>query len=296
METKKNEVKQVQNVPMTTKSLFARNDIQSKFNELLGKKAQGFITSILQIVNSNDLLKKADPLTIYNAAAMAATMDLPINQNLGYAYIVPYKGQAQFQMGWKGFVQLAQRTGQFKTINAVEVYENQIESIDYLTGETKLKNIEPKGLIIGYIAYFRLLNGFEKSLYMGKEQMKQHATKYSQSYKKGYGVWADGEDGFNAMAKKTVLKLLLSKYAPLSIEMQKANIIDQSVLNDDSGNDVTYQDNTEDAVVIDKELERIELMVSDCKTVAELELLQSSYPDIDSAIFENKKQLLTTKK
>jgi|SRR6185369_13113360 len=287
---------EVQKQPLTTKSLFSREDIQKKFAELLGKKSQGFIVSILQIVNSNELLKKADPMTIYNSAALAATLDLPINQNLGYAYIVPYKGAAQFQMGWKGFVQLAQRSGQFKTINSIEVYENQIDKIDYLTGETILKSEEPKGKIVGYIAYFKLINGFEKSLYMTKAQMEQHAKKYSQSYKKNFGVWADGEDGFNAMGKKTVLKLLLSKYAPLSIEMQKAAIIDQSVINDDKGESVTYSDNIEDAVVIDKEAERITLMIKDCETLEDLELLQSSNPDIDTKLFEAQKEVINAKK
>lgn len=286
---------EIQKQPLTTKSLFSREDIQKKFAELLGKKSQGFIVSILQIVNSNELLKKADPITIYNSAALAATLDLPINQNLGYAYIVPYKGAAQFQMGWKGFVQLAQRSGQFKTINSVEVYENQIDKIDYLTGETTLKSEEPKGKIAGYIAYFKLINGFEKSLYMTKGQMESHAKKYSQSYKKNFGVWADGEDGFNAMGKKTVLKLLLSKYAPLSIEMQKANIIDQAVINDDKGENVTYQDNVEDAIVIDKEAERITLMIKDCETVLDVDLLQESYPEIDAKLYENRKQELLSK-
>lgn len=293
METNSTEI---QKQPLTTKSLFERNDIRQKFSDLLGKKSQGFIVSILQIINSNDLLKKADPMTVYNAAALAATLDLPINQNLGYAYIVPYKGAAQFQMGWKGFVQLAQRSGQFKTINSVEVYENQIEKIDYLTGETTLKSEEQKGKVIGYIAYFKLLNGFEKSLYMSKHQMEAHAKKYSQTYKKNIGVWADGEDGFNAMGKKTVLKLLLSKYAPLSIEMQKATIIDQAILNDDKGEDLKYADNTEDAIVIDKEQERIELMIKDCETLEDLELLQSSNPDIDVKLFEEQKQVILSKK
>ena len=253
---------------MTAKSLFSSEAVKAKFTELLGKKAQGFITSVLQIVSSNSLLTIADPKTIYAAAATAATMDLPINQNLGFAYIVPYKGQAQFQMGWKGYVQLAQRTGQFKTIHATEIYENQIERVDYMTGEVVLKSVEPSGKVIGYLAYFKLLNGFEKSFYMSRQQMEVHAKKYSQSFKKGYGVWADGEDGFNAMGKKTVLKLLLNRFAPLAIEMQRAVTLDQAVIKDEKGEDFVYIDNSEPDV--NKEVERFTMLASECNDLAKL--------------------------
>lgn len=289
------EIQQIPKQVSTVKSLFSTEGIKKRFEEMLGKKSQGFITSVLQIATNNELIAKADPMTVFNAAMMAATLDLPINQNLGFAYIVPYKGQAQFQLGWRGFVQLAQRSGTFKTINSVEVYENQIDKIDYLTGETTLKSVTPSGVVIGYIAYFKLLNGFEKSLYMDKKSMQAHAKKYSQSYKKGFGVWADGEDGFNAMGKKTVLKLLLSKYAPLSIEMQRAVIVDQSTINDIDTLDVTYSDNIKENEVINKEHERICLMIKDCVSIEDLELLQSSNPDIDIKLFETQKELLTKK-
>src|SRR5690554_4901192 len=102
---------------LTTKSLFQKSDIQNRFEQLLGKKAQGFISSVLQVVNNSNALSKANPTTVLNAAATAAALDLPINPNLGFAWIVPYKGNAQFQMGWKGYVQLALRTGQYERIN-----------------------------------------------------------------------------------------------------------------------------------------------------------------------------------
>lgn len=225
------------------KELFSAESVRAKFHELLGKKAQGFIVSVLQIVNSNELLKKASPASVYNAAATAAAMDLPINQNLGFAWIVPYKGQASFQMGWKGYVQLAQRTGLYKTIGATEVYENQIETIDYITKAVDFKNVAPEGAVVGFYAYFTLLNGFEKSYYLTKDQITHHAKKYSQSFKKNQGVWAEGEDGFNAMAKKTALKLLLAGYGPLSIEMQTAVKVDQAVIQDENAEEVLYVDN-----------------------------------------------------
>jgi len=223
--------------------------IMQKFTEVIGKNSQSFITTALQVVNSNELLAKADPMTIYGSTLTAAVMRLSINPNLGHAYIVPFwnnktkKYEAQLQIGWKGFVQLAQRSGEFKSVNTIEIYENQLGEINYLSGETEIKNVKPEGNIVGFIAHFKLRNGFEKSLYMSKEEMEKHAKKYSQTYKKGFGVWADGEDGFVSMAKKTVIKLLLQKYAPLSIEMQTAEQADQAVIDDEPSNVFEYPDN-----------------------------------------------------
>lgn len=269
---------------MTAKSLFAQDNIKKRFEEMLGKKAQGFITSVLQIVASNDLLAKADPMSVYNAAAVAATLDLPLNNSLGMAYIVPYnvkqpggtpKVMAQFQMGYKSFIQLAQRSGTFKTINSTDVREGEIKHHDRLSGEITFdwiqgpeRNDRP---IIGYVAYFKLHNGFEKPLYMTSEEVKAHGTEYSQSFKKGYGLW---KDKFDAMANKTVLKLLLSKYAPLSIAMQTAVVADQAIINDPETLDITYADNPHTVLEpVNKEQERIIKMIDDCEKVDELKSL-----------------------
>ncbi len=148
-----------------------------------GKKAQGFISSVLQVINGNKLLNKVDPNSVVNAAATAASLDLPINPNLGFAWIVPYKGKAQFQIGWKGFVQLALRTGQYKRINSIEVYENQFKSFNRLTEElTADFDIVGEGEIVGYAAYFMLTNGMEKMTYWSKEEVINHAKKYSKAY------------------------------------------------------------------------------------------------------------------
>ncbi len=263
---------------LTTKSLFAKENVRKKFEEMLGKRANQFITSVLQIASSNELLSKADPMSIYNAAAVAATLDLPLNNNLGFAYIVPYnqkqkdgsyKVVAQFQMGYKGFIQLAQRTGQFKTIAATPIYEGQLVSMNPLTGFEF--DFTKKGeKIIGYAAYFSLINGFEKTLYMTYEEIQKHAGKFSQTYKKGHGLW---KDEFDSMALKTIIKLLLSKFAPLSIEMQKATITDQSVINNPDTEDVTYIDN--DTPVIDKDAERLTLMINNASTIEQLEAITS---------------------
>lgn len=225
------------------KDFFDKPAVQAKMRELVDKNAASFGTSIMQIVNSNAMLLDADPMSIFNAACMAATLNLPVNNNLGFAYIVPYRNkgrvEAQFQLGYKGFIQLAQRSGQFKRINTCPVYDTDAEE-DVYQRLTSLIPRKPSGQIIGYIAYFQLLNGYEANLTMTMEELEAHAKRYSQTYKRGFGVWADN---FEAMAKKTVIKLLLSQQAPLSIEMQKAVLSDQSVIKDVTAEQFDYIDN-----------------------------------------------------
>jgi recombination protein RecT len=215
---------------LTVKAIFEKDSVKSKINEMLGKKAPGFITSVLQVTSNNALLTKADPMSVYNAAMIAATLDLPINQNLGFAWIVPYKGQAQFQMGWKGYVQLAQRTGQYSRINVVKVYESQFKGFNALHEELDADfNIQPSGKVVGYAAYFRLVNGYEKTVYWTIEQVQEHGQRFSQSFNGNSSPW---KSDFDAMAMKTVLKHTLSKWGILSIEMQKATTVDQAVVTD----------------------------------------------------------------
>lgn len=230
----------------TVRSLLARDSIKKRFEELLGRKAPGFMSSIINIVNSNTQLQQCDPNQVIAAAAVAAAMDLPIDPNLGFAYIVPYKGKAQFQMGYKGFVQLAMRTGMYKTINATHVYEGEIESFNRITGEVKFSETgATSDKIVGYIAYFKLLNGFEKYEYWPIERVIEHAKRFSQSYGSNYSPW---KTDFDAMATKTVLKHLLSRYGVLSIEMQTAVKADQAVVHEtDDGEQYEYVDNTVEA-------------------------------------------------
>lgn len=258
---------QKSNQALTAKSLFSQQNVRQKFEELLGKKAQGFMTSVLQIVASSKLLANADPQSIFHAAATAATLDLPINQNLGFAYIIPYnqnfkdekgnwctKQVAQFQLGYKGFIQLAQRSGQFKTISATPIYAGQLIAENPLTGYEFDFSVRPSGEPIGFAAYFSLINGFEKVFYMTSEEMDKHAQTFSKSYSSSDSIWKKDKVG---MGNKTVIKLLLSKFAPLSIEMQKAIITDQAVINDVNGEDVTYIDNEVDAVDIEEKKEEM---------------------------------------
>lgn len=294
---------------LTTKALFERDDVKQKFKEMLGKKATSFITSVLQITAQNQLLAKADPVSVYQSAAVAATLDLPLNQNLGFAYIVPYnqsykdesgvwqkKQVAQFQMGYKGFIQLAQRSGQFKSIYSSAIYEGQLINANPLDGYEFDFTAKKSDTIIGYAARFKLLNGFEATWYMDIEQLKKHGSKYSKTFDNAKGLW---NTDFEGMANKTVIKLLLSKFAPLSVDMQRAVITDQAIINDAETQDVTYIDN--EPIQIDKEAERVALMIQDAETVAELMKVQPFVSEENSALYEvkfselSKKELETPK-
>lgn len=249
------------------------------------------MTSVLQIVASNNLLTKADPASIYQAAAVAATLDLPLNNNLGFAYIVPYNNRqpdgttktvAQFQMGYKGFIQLAQRSGQFKSIYAAPIFDGQIVSENPLEGY-EFDFTRKSDIIVGYAAKFKLLNGYEATFFMTIDQLEKHGQKYSKTFTNKGGLW---KTDFDSMASKTVLKLLLSKFAPLSIDMQRAVITDQALINDADTTDVTYIDN--DDPVIDKESERVALMIQDAKTVEQLMKLQPHIREDQAELYETK--------
>ena len=248
IELKKNNIV-AQKEAKTLKGMLEMPAYKNKFNEMLGKKAAGFMSSIIAVTNNNKLLAKANPATVIGAAAQAAMLDLPINQSLGFAYIVPYKGAAQFQLGYKGYIQLAQRSGQYVDIGAKTVYEGELEYENRLLD--KFKFGERTGdKVIGYLAYFRLTNGFEKMLFMELDEMIAHAKKYSKSYSGGTEKWGLAE--FDVMAEKTVLKRLLSKYGPLSIEsiqMSQALSNDGGVIsmNKDGDFDVNFDGETIDA-------------------------------------------------
>lgn len=248
IELKKNNIV-AQKEAKTLKGMLEMPAYKNKFNEMLGKKAAGFMSSIIAVANNNKLLAKAEPSTVIGAAAQAAMLDLPINQSLGFAYIVPYKGAAQFQLGYKGYIQLAQRSGQYVDIGAKTVFEGELEYENRLLD--KFKFGERTGdKVIGYLAYFRLTNGFEKMLFMELDEMIAHAKKYSKSYSGGTDKW--GLADFNTMAEKTVLKRLLSKYGPLSIEsiqMSQALSNDGGVIsmNKDGDFDVNFDGETIDA-------------------------------------------------
>lgn len=234
-----------QDQELSINQLVGKASVQKKLHDMLGKKAAGFASSIISLAQS-DNLKDCNPESILKSAMIAATMDLPINPNFGMAYVVPYndkkKGKiAQFQMGYKGFIQLALRSGQFKYFNADIVYEGELKSRNKLTGSIEFEedtNLIDYSKPVGYFAYFQLLNGFEKTVYMTVEEAESHGKRYSQSYKstndwvRNSSLWSTDFDG---MAIKTVVKNLLSKYAPLSIEMQTA-LENDNTYDDGNGN------------------------------------------------------------
>lgn len=218
----------------TVERLVKTDAVQRRFQELLGDKAAGFMSSIINVTNSNTALAKCEPQSVLASAAVAAALDLPIDPNLGFSYVVPYGNRAQFQLGYKGYIQLAMRTGAYKTINVCEVYEGELLVIDRFRGHYEFGE-RTSDKVVGYIAYYSLLNGFEKFLYMSMEEVEAHAKRYSKTYSSSRGVW---KTNFDEMAQKTVLKRLLSKYGILSIEMQLSLQADQAT--------VTMDDETED--------------------------------------------------
>lgn len=231
--------------------------VEAKFKEMLGKRAPQFMTSITSVVTNNALLQKADVNSIIMGAATAASMDLPLNPNLGYAALVPFNSKegcfAQLQVMVKGWVELFLRSGQCQNIICETVYEGQLVKKNKFTGEYVFdENAKKSDKIAGFMAYFRLSNGFEKTEYMTVEEVKAHAQKFSQTYRKGIGPWIEM---FEQMGQKTTLKRLLTKWAPKSIEMQQMAIFDQSVvrgdINDMEHAEAVYADSAKNETVSD---------------------------------------------
>ena len=206
----------------TLQQLLNSPNVKRRFEALLDRSAASFISSIFAIFNSSKKMQECSPRSILRAAGVAAALKLPINPSLGFAFIVPYKGHATFQLGSKGYVQLAMRSGQYRTLNSGPVREGQIAEIDFVTGEI-VRGEKISDEIVGYVAYMELLNGFKKAMYMTNEELHEHAEKYSQSYaydiryQKKSSVWSTN---FDAMAKKTVLKRLLNNFGIISIDQQ----------------------------------------------------------------------------
>lgn len=227
---------------LTHKHFFNSPAVKQKFSEVLDGNGHQFVASLLSIVTNNNLLAKATNESIMTAAMKAATLKLPIEPSLGMAYIVPYNrnekqgntwvkiNEAQFQMGYKGFIQLAQRSGQIRNINCDIVYKEEFLRYDKVYGTLHLKEEQvDSGEVEGYFASLELINGFRKMIFWKKEKVIAHAQKYSKTYDKQIGDFKSGtpwKTEFDAMAQKTLIKELLSKYTPLSTELQEAIIAD----------------------------------------------------------------------
>ena len=235
------------------KNILGSLEVKKQFKSLMKEKAAGFMVSLLNLYEKD--LSKCDPMSVLNSALVAATLDLPIDKNLGFAWVIPYKKgknglmTAQFQIGYKGLIQLALRTAQYKKLNAIMVYEENFKSWNPLTEEFEFDlTKEPDTMKdpVGFVAYFKLLNGFEKTLYWSREQAEKHAKKYSKSYEseREGAIWNTNP---NEMHLKTVLRNMLNKYGILSIEMQNALVADQAEIKkvDTNNNkiEVNYVDN-----------------------------------------------------
>ena len=213
------------------KLALSSDSVQEQFKNALQDNAPLFVASLIDVYGADSKLQKCAPALVIQEALKAATLKLPINKNLGFAYILPYDKRKQvegkwvkeaipqFQMGYKGFIQLAMRTGQYRFINADAVYEGEKAISDRVSGEFRIEGEAKSETAIGYFAFFETINGFSKALYWTTEHVTAHAKKYSQSFKYEGTNW---HTNFEAMALKTVLKNLLSKYGILSVEMVSA--------------------------------------------------------------------------
>lgn len=217
-----------QTVNQLMNSLLDGEKMRSRFDELLGKRAPQFISSVVSLVNADKNMQQAffeSPMSVVQASLKAATFDLPVDQNLGYAYIVPFKNKgtmtATFILGWKGMHQLALRTGAYKTINVIDIREGELKSYNRLTEEVDIAFEEDEDKreelpIIGYLGYYRLVNGAEKTIYMTRKQIENHEKKNRKGDYMGKG-WRDDWD---AMARKTVYRRLIGKWGVMSIDYQ----------------------------------------------------------------------------
>ena len=223
----------------THKQYFNAPTIQKAFDDVWKGAGTQFAVSILSVLQGSPKLKSASNESIYAAAMKAAVLNLPIEPSLGRAFLVPFKGQAQFQLGYKGLIELAQRSGKYKSINAVTIYKAQFKSYDPFFETLEVDFSQPKDEVAGYVASFELLNGFKKIAYWTKYEVYEHGKRFSMSFNNG--PW---KTDFDAMAKKTVLKNILSIYGPLSIEMQEAIAADNedsTISNKNEIKDVTQE-------------------------------------------------------
>ncbi|WP_142974208.1 recombinase RecT [Enterococcus casseliflavus] len=255
------------------KALMNTPAMKKKFTDILHEKSDSFMGSLMTLVGGDNYLSQAEPMTIIASALKAATMDLPIDKNLGYAYVVPFNrsekvgnkwvkhNEAQFILGYKGYIQLAQRSGQYKALNALAIYDGQLIDWNPLTEEFTFDyKAKVSDEVIGYVGFFELLNGFKKTVYWTKQEIESHRIKNAKGYDKEKlsGAWVDNYD---SMAIKTVLRNMLSKWGLLSVEMQSAITSDEKVFRVDENNDLIEETDLSDMEPLKqdlKEAERVE--------------------------------------
>lgn len=252
------------------KALMNTPAMKKKFTDILHEKSDSFMGSLMTLVGGDNYLSQAEPMTIIASALKAATMDLPIDKNLGYAYVVPFNrsekvgnkwvkhNEAQFILGYKGYIQLAQRSGQYKALNALAIYDGQLIDWNPLTEEFTFDyKSKVSDEVIGYVGFFELLNGFKKTVYWTKQEIESHRIKNAKGYDKEKlsGAWVDNYD---SMAIKTVLRNMLSKWGLLSVEMQSAITSDEKVFRVDENNDLIEETDLSDMEPLNQDLKEAE--------------------------------------
>lgn len=236
---------------MSISNFLTRDDVSKKIKDVVGQDSERFVTSLVSAVTTNAALNNCSRESLFNAALLGQALKLSPSPQLGHFYMVPFKDQAQFVLGWKGYIQLAVRSGQYKRINAMPVKAGELQYFDEFNEEIKISQIEDpeereKAETIGYFAMFELTNGFRKAIYWSRERMERHAVKYSQGYaadkRKGnsYTFWSKDFDG---MAIKTMIRQLIGKWGIMSIEMVTAYESDGAAIYDDGRK--AYPDNRE---------------------------------------------------
>lgn len=242
---------------------YLTNDaVKDQINKVVGgKDGSRFISAIISSVQVNPTLQECTNQSILNAALLGETLKLSPSPQLGQYYMVPFKDNkqgitvAQFQLGYKGYIQLAIRSGQYKKLNVLSIKEGELVKFDPLNEEIEVNLIQDEEAreaapTIGYYAMFEYTNGFRKAIYWSKTKMEAHAMKFSKGYqaKKGFTFW---EKDFDAMAYKTMLRQLISKWGIMSIDMQNAYDADMAVINEDGSR--TYVDNEPEAMEVPSE-------------------------------------------
>lgn len=219
-----------------------------KFKNALGggtatekeNRANAFLATIVNVANNNAMFRNVSPVSILTAAMQAATLDLQITPGLGFSAIIPYGNQAQFQIMVKGYTQLALRSGQIKALNVGEIYADEYNGFDKIKGQLNplKEHKESCTEVVGYFCYMALVNGFEKTEFWSKDKVTAHGRRYSKTF--ANGPW---KDNFDAMAKKTVLKAMLTKYAPQStqLQMQSAFSADQAIIHENADGSFGYE-------------------------------------------------------
>jgi recombination protein RecT len=239
------------------KNILKAPSVEEQFRNALQENSGTFVASIIDLFNGDKTLQDCDPKQMVMEALKAATLKLPINKALGFAWLVPYKSKqgviATFQIGYKGYIQLAMRTGKYRIINADKVYEGELRKVNKLTGEIDFTGEKQSDTVVGYFAHIELLNGFSKTLYMSKENIIAHAKKYSRSYEYSASAW---QTDFDAMSTKTVIRNLLSHYGYLSVEMMGA--IEGDIASDTEARDKDVKETTgKKTLVTDVDFEEV---------------------------------------